>query len=108
MRIARRSRKSPARYTNQQGEIFRCNQFKNLTYENMERFINALPNNETYMEQYNILRYSLSAVHRSPYTLVRKWFIQQFPEFRTNPVIYMTITVAVLDASAFAEAQATA
>ena len=40
--VVRKTHKTPTKYTNNQGEKFNCNQFKNLTYDNMEGFINGI------------------------------------------------------------------
>ena len=36
MEIVRKTHKTPSKYRTKDGKIFNCNQFKNLTYENME------------------------------------------------------------------------
>ena len=87
--VVRRSHCTPSSYTTSSGEKFSCNQFKNLKYENMERFMAALPDNEVYFEQYSFLRYSASLIQTNRYALVRDWFIAQFPEFRKNPLFYL-------------------
>lgn len=87
--VVRKSHRTPTSYTSSSGEKFSCNQFKNLKYENMERFMAALPDNEVYLEQYSFLRYSAACVQTNRYALVRDWFIAQFPEFRKNPLFYL-------------------
>ena len=87
--VVRKSHRTPTSYTSSSGEKFSCNQFKNLKYENMERFMAALPDNEVYFEQYSFLRYSASVIQTNRYALVRDWFIAQFPEFRKNPLFYL-------------------
>lgn len=87
--VVRKSHRTPTSYTSSSGEKFSCNQFKNLKYENMERFMAALPDNEVYFAEYSFLRYSASAIQTNRYTLVRDWFITQFPEFRKNPLFYL-------------------
>ena len=87
--VVRKSHRTPSSYTSSNGEKFSCNQFKNLKYENMERFMAALPDNEVYFEQYSFLRYSAACVQTNRYALVRDWFIAQFPEFRKNPLFYL-------------------
>lgn len=45
MKIVKRTHRTPRKYVSKStGEKFNCNQFKNLTYENMETFISGLPN----------------------------------------------------------------
>ena len=87
--VVRKTHRTPTSYTSSSGEKFSCNQFKNLKYENMERFMAALPDNEIYFEQYSFLRYSAACVQTNRYALVRDWFIAQFPEFRKNPLFYL-------------------
>ena len=87
--VVRKSHRTPTKCTSSSGEVFKCNQFKNLKYENMERFMAALPDNEVYFEQYSFLRYSAACVQTNRYALVRDWFIAQFPEFRKNPLFYL-------------------
>ena len=87
--VVRKTHRTPTSYTSSSGEKFSCNQFKNLTYENMERFMAALPDNEVYFEQYSFLRYSAACIQTNRYALVRDWFIAQFPEFRKNPLFYL-------------------
>ena len=101
MQIVKRTHKRPTKYTNKQGEKFSCNQFKNLTYDNMKGFIEALPNKEEYMQAYNFLRYCGSLVQTARYTAIRKWFAAQFPEFRKNPLFYLYNEVKVVDIAPF-------
>lgn len=83
--VIHKTHATPTKYTNKQGEKFNCNQFKNLKYENMEGFINGLPNSEKYLKAFNFLKNCGSLPLTSRYTAVRKWFVAQFPEFRKNP-----------------------
>lgn len=88
LKMSRRTHKSPAKYRSKSGEVFRCNQYKNLTYENMERFIKLLPKRDELMEVYNYIRYGAGLVQTSCYAAVRRWFEAQFPDFRKNPLFY--------------------
>ena len=88
LKVSRRSHKSPTKYRSKSGEVFRCNQYKNLTYENMESFINFLPKRDELMEVYNYIRYGEGLVQTSCYAAVRRWFEAQFPDFRNNPLFY--------------------
>ena len=45
--ITKKTHKSATNYTTKSGEKFNCNQFKNLTYDRMEKFISALPRVKT-------------------------------------------------------------
>lgn len=88
--ITKKTHKSATHYTTKSGEKFNCNQFKNLTYERMEKFISALPKSESYLREYTFVKNFASAIQHNGYTLVRKWFVAQFPEFRKNPLFYLS------------------
>lgn len=72
------------------------NQYKKLTYENMEAFISLLPNADELLGVFNSLRTCANLVSTSPYTLVRSWFVAQFPLYRQDPMFYLTADVVVL------------
>jgi len=97
MKVIKRTHASPTKYKTKDGKTFNCNQFKNLTYENMKGFINGLPDNVEYLRVYNFLRNCGSLVQHARYTVVRKWFVAQFPEFRTDPLFYLYNKVDVID-----------
>ena len=90
LKIVRRTHATPKAYHTKSGESFRCNQFKNLTYENMERFISALPSSEAYQKEYDFIKNTATKIQHNGYVLVRKWFTTQFPKFRKNPLFYLT------------------
>ena len=103
--VVRKTHKTPSKYKTKSGEEFRCNQFKNLKYENMEGFINGLPNNEEYLRAYNFLKNCGALPQTSCYKVVREWFVAQFPEFRKNPLFYLYNEVKVIDLRPFIEAE---
>ena len=88
--ITKKTHKSATHCTTKSGEKFNCNQFKNLTYDRMEKFISALPKSESYLREYSFVKDFASAIQTNGYTLVRKWFVAQFPEFRKNPLFYLS------------------
>ena len=55
LEVIRKTHKTPTKYQTKSGEKFNCNQFKNLTYKNMETFIMGLPAAEAYMNEYTSL-----------------------------------------------------
>ena len=101
LRIVQKTHRTPDSYTTRDGETYRCNQFKNLTYDHMEAFINELPNNEKFIEAYSFLRYSGGAVQTNRYAAVRRWFVAQFPYYRKNPLFYLRNDVDIIDITQF-------
>ena len=92
MRIVRRTHRTPTHYTSKNGEKSACNPYKNLTYEKMERFMDALPNGAEYRKQYDFLKSPASAIQTNGYSTVRDWLIAQFPLYRKHPLFYLTET----------------
>ena len=103
MEIIRKTHKTPSKYQTKTGEKFSCNQFKNLTYKNMETFIMGLPSAEAYMEEYLFLKNYAAEVQTNGYTIIRRWFMAQFPDFRKNPIVYLTNQPAVVSAAEVAD-----
>ena len=101
LRVIRKTHRTPTKYTTKEGEIYRCNPSKNLTYEHMEAFINALPNSEKYMEGYIFLRNDGGKVQTSRYAAVRRWFVAQFPYYRSDPLFYLHHDVDIIDVTPF-------
>ena len=95
--IKRQTHRKPKKYRNKNGTITKHNQFKNLTYERMERFMGALPNSAEYLEAYYALREKAEAMCPSPYSAVSQWFMKQFPKFRTNPLFYIENEAEIID-----------
>ena len=108
LKIVRKTHKTPSKYHTKSGEVYNCNQYKNLTYENMERFMNALPEGESkekVLEYYNFLRNNAGAIQTSAYKTVREWFVEQFPLYRKDPLFYLKNEVKVIEIKAFTEQQ---
>lgn len=102
--VIRKTHATPTKYTSKStGEKFNCNQFKNLTYKNMETFIMGLPAAEAYMNEYLFLKNYAAEVQTNGYTIIRRWFVAQFPDFRKNPLVYLTTQPAVVSAAEVAE-----
>ena len=106
--IAKKTHKSATNYTTKSGEKFNRNQFKNLTYDRMEKFIKALPKSESYLREYTFVKDFASAIQTNGYTLVRKWFVVQFPEFRKNPLFYLNHSPALVSGAAFLDQETAA
>ena len=103
MEIIHKTHKTPSKYQTKTGEKFNCNQFKNLTYKNMETFIMGLPAAEAYMEEYLFLKNYAAEVQTNGYTIIRRWFVAQFPDFRKNPLTYLTTQPDVVSAAEVAD-----
>lgn len=101
--IVRKTHKTPSKYRAKSGEVYNCNQYKNLTYAHMETFISALPNSDELMKNYAYLRYVVGKVQTNTYKLVREWFVAQFPKCRKDPLFYINNEVKVIDINDFTE-----
>ncbi|CAH0541947.1 hypothetical protein [Oscillospiraceae bacterium] len=108
MRIVKRTHRTPTHYTSKNGEKSACNPYKNLTYEKMERFMDALPNGAEYRKQYDFLKAYASGIQTNAYSTMREWFIAQFPLYRKNPLFYLTETPKIISGIDFAKQQAEA
>ena len=98
---------APVSYTHL-GEKSACNPYKNLTYEKMERFMDAIPNGAEYRKQYDFLKAYASGIQTNAYSTMREWFIAQFPLYRKNPLFYLTETPKIISGIDFAKQQAEA
>lgn len=96
-RVTIRTHKTPSKYHTKEGETLNSNKFKGLTYERMEHFIDALPKAEEYRKQYDFVKEHAI----NPYHLTSKWFLAQFPQFRNDPLYYITNTTEIIDARSF-------
>ena len=74
----------------------------------MEKFIKALPKSEGYLREYTFVKDFASAIQTNGYTLVRKWFVAQFPEFRKNPLFYLNHSPALVSGAAFLDQETAA
>lgn len=101
LRIAKRTHRTPTHYTTKSGETYNRNQFKDLTYDRMEKFMSVLPQKEAYLAEYNTVKAFACAVKKNGYPLVRQWFVEQFPHFRKNPMFYLNNSPLVLHGSTF-------
>lgn len=93
LKIVRRTHKTPSKYTSKSsGETFDRNQYKNLTYEMMERVLPLIGS----QEQNNTFA-TLRKVYENKsngYKEIRNWFLGEFPDFRKNALSYLTKPVA--------------
>ena len=99
--IVRRTHATPSRYRNSDGSTTTRNKHSGLTYERMEQFICALsPKDDTdYLEAFYEIRAKAEDMCASPYSVVSKWFMRQFPKFRSNPLFYIDNQPDIIDFS---------
>ncbi len=103
--IVKKTHTSPKYYKNKDGSKTKNNQFKNLTYENIEAFMAELPNSEKYLKEYNRIKASAKVMSNSAYAVVRKWFAEQFPLYKSNPLFYLDNPPEIIDFQVLLEAQ---
>ena len=103
LNIARKTHRTPAKYTTKQGEEYTHNQFKDLTYKRMEKFLARIPNGASYQAEYEFVKAFATDLNGNGYPIVRKWFVEQFPHFRKNPLFYLNNSPLVLHGSKFIE-----
>ena len=106
LRIAKRTHRTPTRYNTKSGETYNRNQFKDLTYDRMEKFMRVLPQGEAYLTEYETVKAFAEVVKHNGYPIVRIWFIEQFPHYRKDPLFYMNNSPLVLHGSTFIESVA--
>ena len=94
--VVRCTHKSPTKYHTASGEVLRCNPYKHLTYESMERFISGLRQRDELMAVYNFIKNHAALPQTSRYIAVRRWFAAQFPDFRKNLLAYYNSDIEVI------------
>lgn len=98
--IVHKTHRTPSKYHAKNGDTYNCNQFKNLTYKNMEVFMDSLPEGESKKEvkkAYDYLRNEAGKLQTNTYKVVRDWFVKQFPEYRKDPLFYLYNEVVLID-----------
>lgn len=100
LRIERKTHATPTHYKNGDGSVSKHNKNYRLTYERMERFILAMSpkDNTDYLEMfYEIRDKAEDMMCASPYDVVSKWFVKQFPKYRSNPMFYVDNQPDIID-----------
>ena len=101
LQIAKRTHRTPTRYTTKSGETYKRNQFKDLTYTRMEKFLSRIPNGAIYQKEYECVKGFATDLNGNGYPMVRKWFVEQFPNFRKNPMFYLNNSPKLISGIAF-------
>ena len=104
LKVERKTHRTPAKYTTKQGEEYTHNQFKDLTYKRMEKFLSRIPNGTAYQKEYEWVKAFATDLNGNGYHIVRKWFVEQFPHFRKDPLFYLNNSPLVLHGQKFIEA----
>ena len=89
LKIERKTHRTPSKYKTKSGEEYTHNQFKDLTYKRMEKFLSRIPNGEAFQKEYECVKDFATDLNGNGYTMVRKWFVAQFPNFRKDPMFYL-------------------
>lgn len=104
LKVERKTHRTPAKYKTKSGEEYTHNQFKNLTYKRMEKFLSRIPNGAVYQKEYEWVKAFATDLNGNGYPIVRKWFVEQFPHFRKDPLFYLNNSPLVLHGQKFIEA----
>ena len=78
LKIERKTHRTPTKYRTKSGEEYERNQFKDLTYKRMEKFLSYIPNGAKYQKEYDFVKDFATSMNGNGYTLVRTWFTNQF------------------------------
>ena len=91
LQVERKTHASPTSYKGKMNGGKRTPYYptKNLSYERMEKFMDALDGGKKYRDEYDKLREKAEAMCLAPYAPVAHWFMAQFPEFRKNALFYI-------------------
>ena len=104
LKVARKTHRTPAKYKTKGGEEYTHNQFKDLTYNRMEKFLSRIPNGAAYQKEYDCVKDFATDLNGNGYPMVRKWFVAQFPNFRKDPMFYLTNSPELISGLAFLNA----
>ena len=108
LKVARKTHRTPAKYKTKGGEEYTHNQFKDLTYKRMEKFLSRIPNGAAYQKEYDCVKDFATDLNSNGYPIVRKWFVAQFPNFRKDPMFYLNNSPELISGLAFLNAATSA
>ena len=100
LNVVRKTHASPSSYKGQNGKKTSYYPTKGLSFKKMEQFMNALPEGQKFLDEYNALK-GVCVLCPSSYAVVRRWFEAQFPKYRENPLFYVRNSVDVIDYADF-------
>ena len=64
--------------------------YKNLTYDNIERFLKVQPTSKELIKEFNDQR-AIAAIQQNPYRAVLAWFLSKFPKYDEYKEFFATI-----------------
>ena len=102
LKVERKTHEKPTYYIGQDGERTTYYPTKGLTIKKMEKFMNALPEGKKFLDEYNKLK-AVADICPSPYAVIRRWFVAQFPKYREDPLFYVNNSVEVIDFAEYLE-----
>jgi len=108
--VIQKTHSTPAKYRNSNGTETKRNQFRGLSDKRMDTFVAMLPdtdNGRIIRDNYHSLKEKAKTICLSPSAAVRKWFVNQFPKYKENPLYYLKNDVTPLDISTFLEPKKT-
>ena len=108
LKVARKTHRTPAKYKTKGGEEYTHNQFKDLTYNRMEKFLSRIPNGAAYQKEYDCVKDFATDLNRNGYPIVRKWFVAQFPKFLKDPMFFLNNSPELISGLAFLNAATSA
>lgn len=70
--------------------------YRNLTYDNMEKYIRANEKNSIAMlAEFQTIK-AKSCIQSSPYAYVKKWFLEQYPDYNESKTEQETVTAITI------------
>ena len=86
LKIERKTHRTPTKYRTKSGEEYEHNQFKDLTYKRMEKFLSYIPNGAKYQKEYAFVKDFATSMNHN---------------FLKNPMFYLTNSPDLLPGFAF-------
>lgn len=75
--------------------------YKNLTYDNIERFLKVQPTSKELIKEFNDQK-AIAAIQQNPYRAVLAWFLSKFPKYDEYKEFFATAAEEAAPASEIA------
>ena len=89
LRVERKTHASPTSYKGPNDKRTSCYPTKKLSYKRMEKFMEALNDGQKFLAEYTKLREKAKQMDIPGYPPVARWFLEQFPDYRTDALFYV-------------------